>query len=67
MIPVLGPAAPDGNGHAVIGARGFRYAVEVSTNLSQWNPFSSNNSPFLFLDLASTNFPVRFYRARLAP
>lgn len=70
MIPVLSPPASDSNGHLqflVTGARGFKYAVEASTNLNQWKPLLSNDSPFVFLDLNSTNLPVRFYRARLAP
>ena len=70
MIPVLSPPAPDSNGHvqfALTGARGFKYAVEASTNLNQWKPLFSNDSPFVFLDLESPNFPARFYRARLVP
>jgi hypothetical protein len=70
MIPVLGPTAADGNSHiqfVVTGAPGFMYTVEASTSLTQWTPLFTNNSPFVFVDFASTNFPVRFYRARLAP
>ena len=42
--------------------------VDGSTNLVNWIPLFTNivgSSPFYFFDPVWTNFPVRFYRARL--
>jgi hypothetical protein len=60
------------------GSFGFRLSsrvrqplvVEAATNLSNWKPIYTNsalNSSFEFLDQAVTNYPQRFYRARLLP
>jgi hypothetical protein len=45
------------------------YAIEISTNLTQWsNVFISNSPalPFNWTD-AATNSPLRFYRVKLGP
>jgi hypothetical protein len=50
------------------GAYGQTIVVEGSTNLLDWTPLftnTANGSPFYFHDPAWTNFPWRFYRARL--
>jgi hypothetical protein len=42
--------------------------VEGSTNLLNWIPLATNllgAGPIYFSDSDSTNFPARFYRARL--
>ena len=55
-------------GFNISGAFGQTIVVDGSTNLVDWTPLFTNtadNNPFYFLDTASTNFPWRFYRARL--
>jgi hypothetical protein len=55
-------------GFNISGAFGQTIVVEGSTNLTVWTPLFTNtagNNPFFFFDLATTNFPMRFYRARL--
>jgi hypothetical protein len=50
------------------GAFGQTIIVDGSTNLLNWTPLSTNTangSPFYFYDPTWTNFPWRFYRARL--
>jgi len=53
------------------GQIGLRYAIDASTNLQSgsWVPLVTNTAvggQFLFRDNQSSNFPVRFYRARAA-
>jgi uncharacterized delta-60 repeat protein len=55
-------------GFNVVGVAGQTVVIEGSTNLVYWLPLATNlfgPSPFYFGDLDATNFPVRFYRARL--
>jgi sugar lactone lactonase YvrE len=50
------------------GAYGQTIIVDGSTNLLDWTPLftnTANGAPFYFFDPAWTNFPWRFYRARL--
>jgi hypothetical protein len=50
------------------GAYGQTIVVDGSTNLLDWTPLftnTANGSPFYFSDPVWTNFPWRFYRARL--
>jgi sugar lactone lactonase YvrE len=50
------------------GAFGQTVVVDGSTNLVDWIPIftnTANGSPFYFYDPVWTNFPWRFYRARL--
>jgi sugar lactone lactonase YvrE len=61
-------ANQSGFGFNISGASGQTIVVDGSTNLVDWTPLYTNNAgnnPFYFLDTASTNFPWRFYRARL--
>ena len=54
---------------SVNGQSGPDYAVETSTNLTQWSNIFITNSPtlpFNWTDTA-TNSPVRFYRIKLGP
>ncbi len=47
----------------VIGPLGTN-RIEASTNLQDWESIFTNKAgPFLFADPASTNFPIRYYRA----
>ena len=69
LVPVLSAVSQSGNGQiqfTVTGTLGSQYAVEVSTDLQQWNPVFTNSSPFLFADPVYPNLPLRFYRAALA-
>ena len=55
-------------GFNVSGAFGQTIVVDGSTNLVSWTPLFTNTvftNPFYFYDAAGTNFPWRFYRARL--
>jgi hypothetical protein len=55
-------------GFNLSGAFGQMIVVDGSTDLLDWTPLFTNTvggSPFYFFDPASTNFPWRFYRARL--
>ena len=52
------------------GQSGPDYAVETSTNLSQWNNVFITNSPalpFVWTDTNSAAAPQRFYRVKLGP
>jgi sugar lactone lactonase YvrE len=44
------------------GVPGYNYAIEVSTNLSNWTAIQTNPVPFQFIDVNASNYPVRFYR-----
>ena len=57
-----------GFGFNVSGTAGQTIVVDGSTNLVDWTPLITNIAngiPINFLDPTSTNFPGRFYRARL--
>ncbi|HXR48984.1 MAG TPA: cellulase family glycosylhydrolase [Candidatus Limnocylindrales bacterium] len=56
-------------GFAVSGQSGPDYAVETSTNLTQWNTVFVTNSPALPFVWTDTNSaePQRFYRVKLGP
>lgn len=51
----------------IIGVPGFKYALEVSTNLSDWVPIITNTSPFIFSDTNAALWPQQFYRAVYVP
>lgn len=53
------------NGFAlwIDGLPGSIYLVTASTNLVNWVPLATNLSPFAFIDINTTAFPYRFYRA----
>jgi hypothetical protein len=54
---------------SVSGQSGPDYAIEISTNLTQWSNVFITNSPALPFNWtdAPTNSPVRFYRVKLGP
>jgi hypothetical protein len=54
---------------SVSGQSGPDYAIEISTNLTQWSNVFITNSPVLPFNWtdAATNSPVRFYRVKLGP
>lgn len=50
------------------GPAGSNYVIEASTDLKNWVPISTNAAPsgtVSYIDTAATNFPSRYYRARL--
>jgi aryl-phospho-beta-D-glucosidase BglC (GH1 family) len=53
----------------VSGQSGPDYAIEISTNLTQWSNVFTANSPVLPFNWTDTNFvaPQRFYRVKLGP
>jgi hypothetical protein len=53
----------------VSGQSGPDYAIETSTNLTEWSSVFITNSPALPFNWtdASTNSPLRFYRVKLGP
>jgi len=55
-------------GFDLSGAFGQAIVVDGSTNLADWLPLGTNSmggSPIYFSDPGWTNFPWRYYRARL--
>jgi hypothetical protein len=57
-------------GFWVNGDTGPDYAIQVSTNLTSWNPVFTSNSlpvPYFWVDTNSLSYPIRFYRAVLGP
>src|ERR1039458_7655588 len=51
----------------VSGAPGYKYAVQVSTDLVNWVPVQTNTAPFTFVDANASHFGQRFYRSVYAP
>ena len=68
-----GSAEVDGNGlfHLhLIGPGNTNYVMQASTNLTTWVPLATNTVPngiWDYVDLESTNFSHRFYRASQGP
>ncbi len=61
-------ANQSGFGFNLNGVAGQTIVVDGSTDLVNWTPLVTNvvgGTPIYFFDPASTNFPGRFYRARL--
>ncbi len=56
-------------GFSISGQSGPDYAVETSTNLTQWSTAFITNSPALPFNwtVVTTNSPQRFYRIKLGP
>jgi hypothetical protein len=51
----------------VAGVPGYKYVVQVSTNLVNWVPMQTNKVPFTFVDVNAGKFRQRFYRSVYAP
>jgi hypothetical protein len=59
--------SPDaGAGFMVSGVPGFNYEVLASSNLMDWVPLVTSNSPFIFVD-TNIALPQRFYRSIYVP
>jgi hypothetical protein len=54
-------------GVGVTGSPGRLYAIQVSTNLTDWTTLQTDASPFSWWDSNAVVFPSRFYRALLVP
>jgi hypothetical protein len=57
-------------GFWINGDTGPDYTIQVSTNLTSWNPVFTGNSlpaPYFWVDTNSLSCPIRFYRAVLGP
>ena len=70
--PALGNVSAAGGYFSFIvsGQSGPDYAVEVSTNLTQWSALFITNSPalpFLWTDTNPPTAPHLFYRIKLGP
>ena len=70
-VPSLVSVARQVNGQLrlqVQAEQAMRHAIEVSTNLAQWNAVVTNSAPsgaFEVLDGSPTSLPRRFYRVRV--
>ena len=52
---------------SVAGVPSFKYALEVSTNLTDWAPITTNASPYIFSDTNAAVLPQQYYRAVYIP
>ena len=46
---------------------GFNYAIQGSTNLTDWISLQTNTAPFIYLDTNASNFGMRYYRGLYLP
>ncbi len=63
--------APNGQAQfSVVGGNQRSYLIQASTNLTQWTSISTNTTSsglINFFDSNASNYPIRFYRAIVAP
>jgi DNA/RNA endonuclease G (NUC1) len=52
---------------SIAGVPGYNYAVQVSSNLTNWVYLQTNAAPFSFTDTNAGSYPSRFYRAVYLP
>jgi hypothetical protein len=45
------------------GVPGYKYVVQVSTNMVNWTSVQTNTAPFTFVDSNASHFRQRFYRS----
>lgn len=69
LVPRLVPAGITNHQFRfdLTGVAGLGYAVQVSTNLTDWSSLLTNAAPFSFTDSNASLFPQRFYRSVFAP
>ena len=72
VVPVLNVVSITNGqfGFWINGSTGPDYTIQVSTNLTSWNPIFTGNSlpvPYFWVDTNSLSYPIRFYRAVLGP
>jgi hypothetical protein len=66
----LATVAPPSQGQfalTVNGVTGYKYVVQVSTNLVTWVSVMTNIAPFTFVDTNASQFKQRFYRSFYLP
>ena len=66
----LTSATPQARGQFALtinGVAGYKYAVQVSTNLVDWVSVATNTAPFTFVDSNASHFSQRFYRSLYLP
>ena len=51
----------------ITGVPGLNYAVQVSTDMMNWDFVATNAAPFDFTDTNTANFPARYYRVVYLP
>jgi uncharacterized repeat protein (TIGR01451 family) len=76
-VDVVVPTPPQLSGGYVGGDGAFQFTVtsqpgttniiQASTNLMTWVPIYTNTGSFIYTNLDSTNYPIRFYRTQVAP
>ena len=49
------------------GVPGYKYSVQVSTNMISWSSVQTNTAPFTFVDTNASHFSQRFYRSVYLP
>jgi hypothetical protein len=68
--PVLQPPTFSSDGSLQVpvgGVPDFNYAIEVSTNLMNWTPLTTNTAPYTFTDTNTATLLQRFFRAVYSP
>jgi len=66
----LATATPPSHGQfalTVNGVTGYKYVVQVSSNLVSWTSALTNTAPFTFVDTNASKFNRRFYRSFYKP
>jgi len=69
---LIGPQKPAGGNFSLtlVGTPGYNYAIDASTNLSNWvllGTLTNANGRVQFTDPGASNYFYRFYRARIVP
>ena len=67
-LSVVSASCTNGCGLQVSGPQGSNFVIEASSDLNLWSPIHTNKAPsgsFSYTDTDATNYPSRFYRARL--
>jgi hypothetical protein len=70
VAPSLAKATPPSRGQfalTVSGVAGYKYVVQVSTNMVSWTCVGTNVAPFTFVDTNASQFKQRFYRSYYLP
>jgi hypothetical protein len=75
-LTVVGPTVPIMgipiyiNGQASVSLTstpGFNFAIQGSTNFTDWISLQTNTAPFIYLDTNASNFGMRYYRGLYLP
>ena len=67
-LNVVSNSLANGFGLQLSGPQGSNFVIEASSDLNNWSPIYTNKAPqgtISYTDTAATNYPSRFYRARL--